>query len=82
LVPALMTLARERGFQLVFRSEVVGAKHTQGAVGDLTTKEALTRLLEGTNLAYSYLNEKTVTILPVNSNNKLDGTDSGRGDRR
>jgi hypothetical protein len=73
LVLALKTLAHERGFQVVFRSEVVGAKRTQGAVGYLTTTEALTRLLEGTNLAYSYLNERTVTILPANSNNKLGG---------
>ena len=65
LVPALKTLARERGFQVVFQSEVVGTKRTQGAVGDLTTAEALTKLLDGTNLAYSYLDEKTVTISPV-----------------
>jgi len=82
LASALKTLAHERGFNVAFLGEVVGTKRTQGAVGDLTTTEALARLLEGTNLAYSYPNEKTVTILPVNSNNKLDGTDSGRGDRR
>lgn len=69
LVPALKTLAHERGFQVAFLAEVVGNKRTQGAVGDLTTTEALTRLLEGTNLVYSYLDAKTVTILPVNSNN-------------
>lgn len=73
LVSALKALARERGFQVVFRSEVVGAKHTQGAVGELTTTEALTRLLQGTNLVYSYLDENTVTILPANSNNELNG---------
>ena len=79
LAPALKTLAHERGFQVVFRSEVVGAKRTHGAVGDLTTTEALTRLLDGTNLVYSYLDEKTVTILPVNSNNKLDGQGPSAG---
>jgi len=73
LVLALKTLAHERGFHVVFHSEVVGAKRTHGAVGDLTTMEALTKLLEGTNLTYSYLDEKTVTILPVNSNNKAGG---------
>lgn len=65
LVPALKALAQEQGFQVVFRSEVVGARRTRGAVGDLTTTEALAQLLEGTDLAYAYLDEKTVTILPV-----------------
>jgi iron complex outermembrane recepter protein len=64
LVPALKTLARERGFQVVFQSEVVGTVRSQGAVGELTTTEALTKLLDGTNLVYSYLDEKTVTITP------------------
>ena len=73
LVPALKKLADERGFHVVFLAEVVGTTHTHGAVGDLTTKEALTRLLEGTNLVYTYLDGKTVTIVPVNSNNNLDG---------
>jgi len=76
---ALKTLAYERGFQLMFRADVVVAKHTHGAVGNLTTAEALTRLLEGTNLVYSYLNDKTVTILPVDSNNKLQGERPGAG---
>lgn len=79
LVPALKTLAHERGFQVVFLAEVVGDRHTQGAVGNLTTTEALTRLLEGTNLVYSYLNDKTVTIIPVNTNNKLDGQGASVG---
>ena len=52
LGPALKELARERGFQVVFRSEVVGATRTHGAYGKMTTNEALTKLLEGTNLAY------------------------------
>ncbi|MBS0420029.1 MAG: TonB-dependent receptor [Proteobacteria bacterium] len=75
LVPALKTLARERGLHVVFLAEVVGTARTQGAVGDLTTTEALTRLLEGTSLGYSYLDDKTVTIVPVSSNSKSDGQD-------
>jgi iron complex outermembrane recepter protein len=64
LGPALKTLAKDRGFQVVFRSEVVGSTRTQGATGNLTTPEALTKLLEGTNLSFSYLDENTVTIMP------------------
>src|SRR5215469_5446564 len=50
LVPALKQLAHERGIQVVFQSEVVGSTQTHGAVGELTTSEALTQLLAGTNL--------------------------------
>jgi hypothetical protein len=64
LVPALKTLARERGLQVVFRSEVVGSAHTQGALGSFTATQALEQLLSGTGLTYRYLDDKTVTILP------------------
>jgi iron complex outermembrane receptor protein len=64
LAQALKALAKDRGLQIVFRSEVVGRARTRGASGDLTTAEALSILLEGTDLAYSYLDEKTVTIVP------------------
>jgi len=64
LGPALKTLAKDRGFQVVFRTEVVGDARTHGATGDLTTPEALTKLLEGTSLTYTFLDENTVTILP------------------
>lgn len=75
LVQALKTLAKNRGIQVVFRSEVVGRARTHGASGDLTTTEALTKLLEGTDLAYSYLDEKTVTILPRAELESRPGTD-------
>ncbi len=67
LEPALKTLARERGFELVYRSEVVGNLTTLGVKGELTSGEALTQLLRGTNLTYRYLDEKTVTIVPMSA---------------
>src|SRR5260221_13221798 len=67
LVPTHETLARERGFQVVFQSEVVGTTRTQGASGELTTAEALEQLLRGTGLTYRYVDEKMVTILPATS---------------
>jgi iron complex outermembrane receptor protein len=36
-------------------------------VGELTTQEAFTQILAGTGLTYRYLDEKTVTIVPVAS---------------
>src|SRR6266853_1427642 len=62
---ALQTLSKEREFQVVFRTDLVGDARTSGAVGDLTLDEALKQLLTGTGLTYRYLDDKTVTILPV-----------------
>jgi len=64
---ALRTLAKERGFQLMYLSDTVEPLHTAGAVGEFTTDEALTRILSGTGLTYRYLDAKTVTILPASA---------------
>jgi iron complex outermembrane receptor protein len=64
---ALQTLARERGFQIVYASEDTNGRSTAGAVGEFTTEEALGRLLRGTGLTYRYLDDKTVTIHRVAS---------------
>jgi iron complex outermembrane receptor protein len=64
---ALRTLAKERGFQLMYLSDTVEPRRTAGAVGEFTTDEALTRILSGTGLTYRYLDDKTVTILPASS---------------
>ncbi len=65
LAPALKTLAKERGIQVVYRSEIVGERHTEGAAGDLTLDEALTQLLKHTGLTYRYLGDKAITIIPI-----------------
>jgi len=67
LAAALKTLASERGLALAYRSEIVGDLKSPGAVGELTTEEAFTRILVGTDLTFRYLDEKTVTIVPVAS---------------
>jgi len=78
LGPALQQLARDRGVQLVYRSELVGSKQTSGAVGELTLEEALRRLLEGTGLTFQYLDEKAITIVPVvKSSSSVERADSG-----
>lgn len=64
---ALQTLARERGFQVVYVSAQVGSQKTQGASGDLTVDEALTQLLRGTNLGFKRLADNGVSILPLGS---------------
>lgn len=75
---ALAYLARDRSLQLVYASREVDRLRTSGAVGVLTTSEALTKLLSGTGLTYRYLDEQTVTVLPTASN---DGDDVARGER-
>lgn len=62
---ALQSLARERDFQVLYRTELVGETTTQGATGELTADEALVRLLSGTGLGFEYLDENTVRIVPV-----------------
>jgi len=67
LAPALATLAKEFDFQVLYRTEVVGRLNTQGASGAMTAAEALEHVLSGTGLTYRYLDDKTVTILPISA---------------
>jgi len=61
---ALRTLAKERGFQLVFLTENVASLKTRGAVGDFTIEEALKKLLDDSPLAYKFVDANTVSIYP------------------
>ena len=63
LAPALQALARDRKFQIVYVSEEISGRSTQGAAGELTVEEALARLLEGTGFTFKDLDDKTVTIV-------------------
>jgi iron complex outermembrane receptor protein len=65
LGPALQALAKERNFQIVYVSEQINVLRTKGASGELTPEEALKGLLNGTGFTFKYLDEKTVTIVPV-----------------
>jgi iron complex outermembrane recepter protein len=67
LKSALQSLATDRQFQILYRTEIVGDRKTSGAAGELNMDETLTRLLNGTGLSYRYLDDKTITILPANS---------------
>jgi iron complex outermembrane recepter protein len=63
LATALKTLARQRGFQVLYRSELVKALRTRGVSGSLTVDEALAGLLQGTGLTYRFVDPRTVTIV-------------------
>ena len=62
---ALQALAKERNFQIVYVSEQINGLRTKGASGEFTQDEALKGLLNGTGFTFKYLDEKTVTIVPV-----------------
>ncbi len=65
LGPALQQFAKQRGIQLVYRSDVVKDRKTAGADGDLTVEEALKSLLNGTGLTYQFLEDNGIMILKV-----------------
>jgi iron complex outermembrane receptor protein len=67
LGPALSTLAKERGFQIVYVSEELNGFRTQGAKGEFTSEEALNQLLSGTGFTFRYIDDKTVTIVSIKS---------------
>src|SRR5262245_18173295 len=77
LGPALQSLAKEHDFQVLYRTEIVGELRTGGAVGELTASEALTQLLSGTGLTYRYLDEKTVTVIPLSAQSAPAETSAG-----
>ena len=64
LAPALQSLAKDRDFQIVYVSEDIGDRRTEGAVGEYTPEEALKQLLRGTGLTYEYLDENTIAVVP------------------
>jgi hypothetical protein len=62
---ALKELAQSRGLQVLYLSNTVRDVRTQGASGDITANEAFDQLLSGTGLTYRYLDENTVTVVPL-----------------
>jgi iron complex outermembrane recepter protein len=74
LGPALTKLAKEFDFQVLYRTEIVSDLKSPGAVGALTSDEALGKVLTGTGLTYKYLDDKTVTIVPTSAGSAEQST--------
>src|SRR5580692_235071 len=71
---ALRTLAKDRGFQLVYLTQNVEALRTRGAIGDFTVEEALKALLNDSRLEYKFVDDNTVSIFPKsNTPSSLSG---------
>ena len=62
---ALAAFGRQTGLQLIYVSTIAEAQQSKGARAGLTTSEALTQLLDGTGLAFEFLNDRTVRIFPA-----------------
>ncbi|WP_175597238.1 TonB-dependent receptor [Peristeroidobacter soli] len=65
LGPALEMLAKEHGFQVLYRTEIVGTLRSRPLQGEFSTDEALRALLDGTGLTYRVLGDQAITIVPV-----------------
>ena len=65
LGPALKELAQSHGLQVLYLSITVRDVRTRGANGDITANEAFDQLLDSTGLTYRYLDENTVTVIPL-----------------
>lgn len=76
---ALRALARDRGFHIVYLPAVVNSLRTQGASGVFTRDEALTQLLSGTGLAFHYLDDDTVTVVPRSGTGGQGGDSASDG---
>ena len=73
LGPALKQLAQSRGLQVLYLSNTVRDIRTNGASGDITANQALEQLLSGTGLTYRYLDDKTVTVIPISTSALNEG---------
>jgi hypothetical protein len=62
---ALAAFGRQTGLQLIYVSTIAEAEQSKGARAGLTASEALTQLLDGTGLAFEFLNYRTVRIFPA-----------------
>jgi len=63
LGPALKQFAQDRKLQVLYFSDTVRNVRTEGASGELSADEALSRLLNGTGLSYRFLDAHSVSIV-------------------
>jgi outer membrane receptor protein involved in Fe transport len=64
---ALKFFARQSRLYLIYAQEDVINHHTAGVTGELTAEQTLDRLLKDTGLTYRFLDDKTITIVPIAS---------------
>lgn len=68
LSQALKQFGRQSGLQVTFLASATSGKQSAGVIGRLSNAEALSRILQGSGLNYSFPNGATVAIsAPVNA---------------
>jgi iron complex outermembrane recepter protein len=67
---ALMQFAADSNLKLLFTADTVRSINTDGLNGNMTSSQALSKLLQGSGMAYRFVDAKTVTVEPVPSNFK------------
>jgi len=77
---ALLQLSKQYGADLVYRPEQVTGLKTHGAHGELTTKQAVALLLEGTPLEVRTDPSGAMLIAPARTFSLKQGEGSGRED--
>lgn len=65
LAKALQSFATQSGLSVVHYAEATDARMAPALEGTFTSEEALTRLLQGSDLQFTYVNERTIEIRPA-----------------
>ncbi|MGH8604511.1 MAG: TonB-dependent siderophore receptor, partial [Gammaproteobacteria bacterium] len=65
LEDALMELAAQAELKLIFKTDLVRSTRSAGLTGTLTPEQGVARLLEGSDIAYRFVDPNTVTIEPA-----------------
>src|SRR5882757_9861123 len=74
LSTALQEFATQYGVQIVFFAKVTDGHEVPSLEGKFTAADAMTRLLEHTNLTFQQLNSKTIEVQPKAVATALDKT--------
>jgi hypothetical protein len=84
LSQALASFGKQAGLQVTYPSELTAGKQSSGVVGAATPQQALSKILGGSGLAYSFANAKTVVISGAAEKRRRDcrRRDPARHDRR
>lgn len=79
LIQALNAFATQTGLQIMYVSNIAEGRQSKGAPAGLTPEQALARLLEGTDLTYEFLNDRTVAIRSRNDSSISFSTSGDQG---
>lgn len=59
---ALAEFVRQTGFQVLFDFDAVRDINTHEVIGQLDAEEALSKMFEGSDLTFEFINERTISV--------------------